>query len=250
VADNITDTIDSLQYNQEISEPLRSRVRAGIKDAETKNEGLWKLYVFISDGLFYTGLLAKLMDNHQCAMNPANHEKHLEVAQDIVVRAIRSAWRYWRASKKGAIINILERAPVGELAGLLKTLVGEGEVFRRGEKTITKEVSAVSVRQYLHGKDDKLLRCRDVRYKFDLGIRGEDAVERIPAGEHREAMREILGALNLSQRVMDYEEATELVDRLADASTPLQDLVRSEAARGATSIDEDKLRELWLSDLK
>src|SRR4029077_7193204 len=55
VSHHVTTTIENLRAEPSISDTLRSRVEAGIRDAETKNEALWKFYVFLSDGLFYTG---------------------------------------------------------------------------------------------------------------------------------------------------------------------------------------------------
>jgi len=64
-------------------EEVKDRVKEAVNDAEGKYAGLWKLYVFLSDGLFCTGVHAKL-GNHQCAadpeMNPSAHphKAHLE----------------------------------------------------------------------------------------------------------------------------------------------------------------------------
>jgi hypothetical protein len=49
-------TIDLLvDDDADVPDSLKKRVDAGMRDAEIKNEALWKLYVFLSDSLFYSG---------------------------------------------------------------------------------------------------------------------------------------------------------------------------------------------------
>jgi hypothetical protein len=69
-------TIEDLAH-QEPPTSLGARAKAGIHDSETKYENLWKLYVFISDGLYHTGVLAKLLHEHPCAVKRENHLQHL-----------------------------------------------------------------------------------------------------------------------------------------------------------------------------
>jgi len=246
VNDEITDTIDALQDVEGISAALRLRVQAGIRDAETKNEGLWKLYVFLSDGLFYTGTLAKLIKGHPCCSNPSKHEEHLQVAQGIIVRALRSAWRYWQASKKA--INLADVSSLEELARILRVFLNEGELFRLGDNTSTREVSAVNVSQYVHGED--MRKCRDVRYKFDLERPLEESLEAVPEGGQRDAVRQALRALSIATRDMNGEEVGELTGRLAAASSELPALVDTTRAARGRPFEEEKLREIWCLELR
>src|SRR4029077_8080726 len=165
VSHHVTTTIENLRAEPSISDTLRSRVEAGIRDAETKNEALWKFYVFLSDGLFYTGTLSKLLPDHPCARSDQNHERHLQVAQDLVVRALRCAWQYWQIKEKK--IELGQQSSLDDLATLLGLFVSDGHWFRVSDHLFSKEVSAVKVGQYLHG--DQSYNCRDVRYKFDNG---------------------------------------------------------------------------------
>jgi len=70
------------------------RADAALREAETRYMGLWKLFIFISDGLFYTGALAKLVGSHECEKNCEAHAIHLEKVQVLYVAALRAIWRH------------------------------------------------------------------------------------------------------------------------------------------------------------
>jgi hypothetical protein len=223
---------------------LRARVKAGILDAETKNEALWKFYVFLSDGLFYTGTLSKLLPDHACARSAQNHENHLKVAQDLVVRALRFAWQYWQVKEKK--IDLSRPASIDDLATFLNLFVSDGSWFRVSDHRFSKEVSAVKVGQYLHG--DQSYNCRDVRYKFDSGRDLETVLrETVRDEDKRRVVQQAIRATGFDVGEIRSEEMAELVARLAQAEKVLPELIsitaRNSPVRGRT------LKSLWLQDL-
>jgi HD superfamily phosphohydrolase len=240
-AQGITSTLDELRTDDTITEALRSRINAGLKDAETKNEGLWKLYVFLSDGLFFTGVLAKALNRHPCADNEDEHKSHLEAAQRIAVRALRTAWEYWSLKKKDIDLNkISDRA---EIKRILSLFVSGRDAFELGCRGIPGEVSAVRVDQYLHGRKNTY--CRDVRYRFDRRSDLDQTLEGISDPTRREMVHQAIRQVGLEG--LKGEELGELVHRFANA-TDLQEIVQRAASRNQP-IDEERLRSLWLREL-
>lgn len=244
VNDDLTTTIDGLRQAESISEPLRKRISAGIADAETKNEALWKFYVFISDGLFYTGILSKLLPNHPCARSADAHRKHLETAQNLTVKALRSAWQYWQVT--GKKIDLTKKSSVPELSDLLKLLTRESLLFRLAGNDMPKRVSAVLVEHYLHG--DASPKCRDIRYKFDTGRTFNDVLrEFVTDAGQQTLIREVIRASGTDPEDLKAEETAELVTRITAAGENASTLV-DKTAHG-TLVDPQKLKSLWLTDL-
>jgi len=239
-------TIDDLLEEESVSTSLKQRLEAGIRDAETKNEALWKMYVFVSDGLFYTGLLARLRPSHPCAADPSRHEKHLQEAQRVVVRAVRCAWRYWQS--RGKKIDLSAKMSNQEFAELLKLFVADGGWFKLGYEDLPNQVSAVKISQYLHG--DASIRCRDVRYKFDSRRSFSEVLsELVPGGEKQELVRQGMRAMGVDPEQFGGEELSEIISRLHGAGAKVKELVSDKAARSSPT-NESKLKELWLDDLQ
>lgn len=220
-----------------VSDPLQSRIDAGLRDAETKNEALWKFYVFLSDGLFYTGALAAILPKHACNQDARNHKAHLDAAERIVVRALRFAWRYWQDQAKRIDLN--EVASTDELARMLPMFVAEASW------SIPEGVSAVKTDQYLHGDDSPT--CRDVRYKFDMPKELNQLLDRVPS-EQRDIVREAVRGIGLSPASVRSEEMAEIVSVLASATADLPRLI--ETANRNSTVDPARLRELWLDELR
>lgn len=245
VSPDLTTTIDGLQHEESISDSLRSRVTAGLRDAETKNEALWKFYVFISDGLFYTGVLARLLEGHPCAERPEEHEHHLHEAENLVVRALRCAWQYWEAQKKAAPLD--QRASPEDLKTIVKLFVGDSAWFQLGGKGIPAAVSAVKVSQYVHG--DESPKCRDVRYRFDEPVSLDQLVaDMVSDSELREMVKQAIRATGVAVSQIKAEELAELIGHLASRPLELPNIVEELAARGHPNRDQ-RLKSLWLTDL-
>lgn len=241
--DGLTCTIEDLQRKAK-SEALRARVKAGISDAETKNEALWKFYVFLSDGLFYTGALARAIPDHPCAVRPQNHEAHLLMAQNLVVRALRTAWLYWQARKR--TVDLRQACPFDDLVELLKVFGSTSVLFRLGDKDIPHATSGVRVDQYLHS--DGAENCRDVRYKFDLSRDLKAVLDSAVPVEKREVVSQAVRAIGLDPTQVMGEEMAEIVSRLATASAEdLTNLVQLASRNRPAS--EEILISLWRSEL-
>jgi HD superfamily phosphohydrolase len=242
-AEGVTARLDLLQKDTKLSKALRSRVAVGLRDAETKNESLWKLYVFLSDGLFYTGILAKARYKHPCALNPDNHQAHLKVAQRIVVRALRAAWQYWTLRKKKFDLEILAKDE--ELEQVVGLFSSGRLAFNLGEQDIPELVSAVKVGQYVHGDD--VSNCRDVRYKFDKKCDVRSVLARTTTDKERqEALQQIIRQLALDS--LKSEELAELAGRLNQASD-LSTFVQAVASRNRPSVERE-LKLLWRRELE
>jgi hypothetical protein len=240
-SESLTTTIERLQTADEsISDALKERVRAGIRDAETKNEGLWKLYVFLSDGLFYTGALARLIKEHPCGKDSKAHEAHLRMAQNIVVRSLRSVWQHWQA--QGKLIELGDSIDPSDLSELLSRFISSPHFAQ----TITPTVSAVKVGQYAHGDDSP--KCRDVRYKFDSGKSFAEILDDTGKDtKTKELIREALEGLAVNLDGIRSEELAEIVGRLSRDVTRLRQLIDAEK-RGEST--ETVLRSLWLDEFQ
>ena len=241
VNDGLTTTIDRLKSHEEISKSLSSRIEAGIRDAETKNEALWKFYVFISDSLFYTGVLAKILPGHPC-QDEAHHQKHLQIAKSIVARAINSAWEYWTIKECKVDLN---KQPSSKDVEVLIQLFQHRRVvdtIDTNYERMLDDVSGVQVSQYLHGDDSP--KCRDVRYKFDAPADFDAAIRQVVNGEERNNLEEAYKALGLDNGLLDMEEMVEVLTKLHKNTSKLPKLTDTVAARGLP-FNPEVLRSFW-----
>lgn len=96
--DNTSCRIDELaEHPTEHDEWLKKLVRTSLQDTDSKYDGLWKIYVFITDSLFYTGILGKLKNKASIgqASEKVGHEDRLRKAQAFVVAALKSICGAW-----------------------------------------------------------------------------------------------------------------------------------------------------------
>ncbi len=235
---NRVNTIDGLR-----DEPsLGDRIAAGMNDAERKYENLWKLYLFLSDGLFYTGVLAKLTEAHPCSVDPAAHRVHLEEAQDIAIRALRCAWDCWDASKATLPLGVAMGRE--ELRKQLQVFTAEWSRYQSRRAEILPSVSAVAVDQYLHG--DPPLNCRDVRYKFDLYDKWKAGLtESGLSRDEQTLVEEILRASKIVLKDLGKEEVLEVCARLREVPVEVLKDVQARAAREEPLLPAALLQALW-----
>ncbi|HEY6803737.1 MAG TPA: hypothetical protein VI306_09175 [Pyrinomonadaceae bacterium] len=235
-------TIEQLKNDEGISDSLRSRIVAGVNDAETKNEALWKFYVFISDSLFYTGVLAKILQEHPCQDDPQRHAEHLQVAKSLIVRAVFCAWEYWNFKQKK--INLNEGSTFAELSELLRLLIAKrvSDQLDVGYEQMLEDVSGVQISQYLHGENSP--KCRDVRYKFDEAGNFDEALHQVVTEGDREKVEEAFNSLGVDKNLFEMEELVEVLTKLQNNSDQLIDLTETVAARNQT-FNESVLRSFW-----
>jgi HD domain len=255
--DGVVKPVDQLPAEKKVSDSLRQRVTAALKDAETKYEDVWKLWVFVSDGLFYTGMLAKLLPGHACSDNASAHEEHLRAAQRLIARAVRTAWSHWD-SRREELARVLEQDPMDDEE--FKLILTE---FLHQEPAITRdvrpdkllwEIVGVSPSQYVHGDHDP--KCRDVRYKFDEDVEGGfDQISSLlqECGLEHEQHDFVMSLLRQSQcKTNDFgkEEIRDLGSRFrALPSAFINELrISGKAARQERTELPSFLRALWRRD--
>lgn len=224
---------------------IKARVDAGIKDADVRYSQLWKIYVFLSDGLFYGGSIAKLLRgdadySRGCAQEwPAGddavnatqdaeppHVMHLRSAGKLAARAISVAWDYWDREpfsepRHASAAAFLNSAPSDQM---MRTLIRNV----RNWPITGQHASEVRFGQYEHGEGHSKIRCRDIRYRF------EEAT--VVADNH--PMKALLDALACDRTFV----ASELND-LALTLLPDEDLITAIAAAESPTMVNRLLRE-------
>ncbi|MBI5818053.1 MAG: HD domain-containing protein [Verrucomicrobia bacterium] len=162
-----------------------TRIESSIKDADSKYQGLWQLYVFISDGLFYTGLLQKLKQ-HFSKHNTSrqHHQIRLRYAEELIKYAFKVMMIDWAATSKQMEHEGMGPVEEGKKLGvpmdenLFKTLLPLWiSIYRHqrpSDPTGPHEFSTVDTAHYSHEGPLKHVvhhpdgrNCRDTRYKFD-----------------------------------------------------------------------------------
>lgn len=242
----VVTTVDRLPDEDTLHESLRNRVRAGMADMEEKYAALWKLYVFVSDGLFYSGALATLF-KLPCAESVDAHREHVVSAQRVVIRALRAAWHYWEYHRKPDSIDLNASCTVTHLESMLRCFtsnVSEGQAFY---EDLRKQTSAMQVDRYIHSRSDNA-NCRDIRYKYDrhFGSSLDTLIRQLELDkENARVTEEFLRVCQADISSIPAEEASEMIARLSSDPTELSNCVSSVAARGETGVDFDRVRHLW-----
>lgn len=163
-----------------LEKSTRERIETAINDADSKYATLWQLYVFISDGLFYSGVLNKFLNNlpDACLGGKVRdkHETRLENAQaflPLAFKAICNDWhgvdqRHKSIEEKQKVLN--SRMDTKAFQEVVDTWAASC----KHKNSWPPKWSTVDVKQYYHEccldetVDDKLKRpCRDSLYKFD-----------------------------------------------------------------------------------
>jgi hypothetical protein len=221
-------TIEALRTTKGVNKFVQERIRAGLDETQSKYTTLWKLYVFLSDGLFYSGPAALLLDD---LCGDTLHAQHLKDAQILVIRALRSAWQYWlnqvqrfrgTSAQPRDIADFLQAAPSLEaLRELLADLQKLDNVV--DNERIWQTVVTGSVDAYVHGRDETgqiTDGCRDIRYKYDAPLSGTFK-QHLGGfgliGKKRALIRRILESSNRPSSAFGTEEFNFLVNRLAAA---------------------------------
>jgi hypothetical protein len=259
--DGFVDQIDHVTGDTDMpDESTRTRIEAAIQDADSKYEGLWQLYVFISDGLYYSGILNKLLT----ALPPTivqnqtrdKHKARLEHSQAFLALAFKAICNNWAGQDQ----------QLGEhdaKTTLLHTRMG-AEAFKevlRVWVTLYKEktgwgktLTSVDVTQYYHefsldaNVEDKLRRpCRDTRYKFDkdaMALWEQAATTPNSDGYH---LIQFLDACQIrNPMLLSESEFLELIELYKDKDVSREcDALLNQSQRDPTMIPK-ALKQLWL----
>jgi hypothetical protein len=240
--------IDRLKKIKDIDEFVRARIQAGMAETESKYATLWKMYVFMSDGLFYTGMAAPLMQD-PCSGNRTAHHEHLKAAQVLVIRALRAAWQSWiseiqrlkdlpESTRSTKITQLLESPEETErINGLARTL---HEFVKQDDlpmySGIRDIVATGNVEQYVHTEDPEgnmVGRCTDIRYKYDG--RGDLSYALQTANVSHETGELIKGVFDRCGRKpksFGTEELNDIVSKLAKSPRRLAASFNKRAAQG------------------
>lgn len=179
--DGFVDQIDRIGDAESVpDDSARDRIEAAIHDADSKYESLWQLYVFISDGLYYSGVLAKFFD----LLPPAclkgrhrdRHDQRLKKSQILLLQAFKAICNNWGGQDQNLPTldkkkDLLNRRMDGDA---FKEVITVWLGFYKEKSALPKGWTTVDTKQYSHGYaldpklEDKLKRpCRDTRYKYD-----------------------------------------------------------------------------------
>jgi hypothetical protein len=207
----IDELVQDKEAGKKLSRSVRARLNAALDDSATRYAAMWKIYVFASDGLFYTGGLARLLSEHPCRESADAHKAHLNEAKNCIVRAIQVAWTWWSrvGMRPGADLN--NEMPSAEFNNLLMQ-------FATHPEALDGPTSAVDFEQYLHlhTNDEK---CRDVRYRFDkrssLNLYAKD--DDMPVVDAKD-ISAVLKWADVKEGEIGHEELIDLVSHLRNVN--------------------------------
>lgn len=241
--------IDALvkEEDSSLAPSILERLKAGMNDAESRYAAMWKVYVFISDGLYYTGGLARLIPAHPCRKDLAAHKLHLEQAQDYMVQAIHCACEWWtqRGRRTGQDLGKeISNEDLDELLGFFVTeRVRQKTLFNGTRRT----VSAVDVEQYLHDESNES--CRDIRYRFDRKPELEDCFEHLKLSvSARAAFKDVLRIAGIDSKSLGHEEISDILAHIGERANDQELFNMEKAAREGVSgsLNAAVLRKIWL----
>lgn len=163
-----------------LDKSTRERIETAINDADSKYATLWQLYVFISDGLFYSGILNKLLiylpDAYKTGKKRDDHETRLKNSQAFLPLAFKAICNDWHGvDQRHEKIEDKEKVLNNRMgAEAFKEVVDTWAASCKHKNSWPPKWSTVDVKQYYHecalDKDvpDAMKRpCRDSRYKYD-----------------------------------------------------------------------------------
>jgi len=218
-------TIEEYARQPEQSD-LTSVLASGIGDADAKYRATWKLHVFMSDGLFYRGVLAKI-DPSRCG-SLDDHASHLNQARIMVIAALRATWTHWMADRKEDAIawrrtrlngnsdavhplNVDGRSAVLDLMHKMF----DANCIENCAAIVGRLGAGIGFSHYLHeqpsDESDFCVsdNCRDVRYKFDRHL---SQSEMVSAVEHRLSISGLDG--EVAERFLTVFQSVRPVGRL------------------------------------
>jgi len=243
--------IDRIVRIPEIEASVAGRVAAGMAQLEAQYAAMWKFYAFASDGLFYTGALAKFA-KLPCSLDKKAHGDHLKAAQIVVVRSLHAAWKYWEMKKsmeggRKPVEQLTMPATPDDLLAMLR------EMQRFADTPLLHdhhrhEIGPIAADHYLHGEDQE--GCRDIRYKYDpradlaaLNTALKNAGLPFQVEQLIKSLFESCG-----RPLSDFrrEELSEIIGRLATSPELLPLAIRRDAARLESPFDIAVIRNIWL----
>ncbi|MFN0007195.1 MAG: hypothetical protein ACKVXR_04740 [Planctomycetota bacterium] len=240
---------------------IQASVMAGFADADSKYDRIWKLSVFGSDSLFYSGLLDRIVrqGKYGCGNDDARHVQCVNDAQGLIVETLRTVWWDWLG--RGEDLNLNSESTTEVLQILVGNVANPPRAAEQySSHKIAEVVSGLDVARLVHGQGlvegDLSIPdgCRDIRFRFDLG--GEHVLEKVLARRCDSAIRsevsKFLKDTGLTPLIQRESEAEEIVGKLVSlrvGGVPLHSLMRRNAAelRDKTqALMPTQWRTLWL----
>lgn len=238
-------------------------IQTSIEDADSKYASLWKLYVFISDGLYYTGILNKLKACRSGSGSTRKCDEHvirLRNAESFVVVAldlIREDWsdyceREYSSTKREE--RLRGRMPEDRFVALVDLWVARHNAREDVENNPTRGLSEVDVQHYVHEWDTSGCpiedRCRDIRYKYPSPASEDwrEAKAMPPTAAERQLVEFLEKCGVTDSSVLSHAEFKQLVSQFdPDTAKRCSDLLE---AHSKGSLDASHLCVLWRSVLK
>lgn len=177
--------------NSSVVKSLRKRCDRALAAADDRYACMWNIYLFLSDGLFASGAIARSSSIHRCApgTNADTNERHhhchcLEHAKLLFAHGLRAVYAHWQDT-------VASQPDWSRLCTLLESSVASPEVVRSvvnlmlnqyeadqdlpwHAKDFAQRISAVATDLYVHcdlPDDDRVFRaCRDIRYRSESHI--------------------------------------------------------------------------------
>lgn len=215
----------------------------GLRALDSKYQASWKLLVLISDGLYSTGVLPRLLGQEHTV---EQHVGCLREAQKICLAGLRVAFDVWIARFDGLNAPPESAEVEGALERFATALETEGltQADPRPE-----EVSPLNLAAYAHGKDrgrdDDLARvrstCRDITSRFGAGP------ELACAGELLHDLEWLFRIVPGRPTSFDVRDLEEIQERLNPRKERLIELVTTEAAR-ERRLSSDELQREWMGN--
>jgi HD superfamily phosphohydrolase len=216
-----------------------SRLRAGLQNAESQYAAMWKIYVFASDGLFYTGGLARLIPRHECRTDRDAHRAHLQQAEAFLIRAIHTAWDWWvRETAHGGQRDLSQPMSDSDLKRLFQVCTGYSVADH------SRIIAGVDFDSYVHVDSED--NCRDVRYRYDFPADIDQCISEAGLGpQAADALTELLRLAQIDRATLGHQELADIVARLGPSLFQLLP-VTAQAAFVGVEIDPHDLCGRWI----
>jgi hypothetical protein len=242
------------------------RIEKAIGDADSKYATLWQLYVFISDGLYYTGILQKLLSKlpviEKTNIGRDSHEIRLKRARSLLTVALKVVCDDWSLpNEKLTDVRAKENFLNGRMdVDMFRKIVADWSTrYEReqvwGDQDPAKGLSTVDISQYIHGyplsypvhhKDGRP--CRDSRYKFDVSA--EEEWREAEAGQATDPGNELIKFLKRCKvadpKMLSRLEFRQLTELYAFTETRERCKTLLEQAESDKFVIREALKALWL----
>jgi HD superfamily phosphohydrolase len=230
-------------------------VKASIRHADSKYANLWKIYVFISDGIYYTGILNKLMriSPKEQGQTVATHAAKLKNCEALAIAALEAICEHWsnycddesKTEMRGKLLN--GQMPGNDFESLVESWIPKYKNIRPSNPT--RGLSEVDIEQYVHEwnqsgctVEDK---CRDIRYKFPAP--SKDAWSKAKTSSATSAERQLVGLLEACGVMAHELSEAEFQQLVSQVDEKFENRYRALLEGNGKSLHRADLKILWPS---